>query len=333
MKRLILQQPMELIIEECDIPIIDNDKEEVIIKVDACGVCSSDYTRIFNNGAYFYPLVLGHEFTGTVVNRSKKSKFNLGQRVVVFPLIPCKSCLNCQKGFYSQCFKYSYYGSRENGGFQEFVKINDWNLLDISGIPSDIAATIEPATVAYHAIKLSNIKFKDEKILIIGSGIISLYLGVILKYFGYTNITYLVRNNYKSKLLTSYGFNIANFKENINNYNCVFECVGSNEAVVSAITSLDARGKLILIGNPSTDMFLGKQEYWKILRKELVVKGVWNSIYEDDWRNTIEIIKNINLSTIRENISIATSLYELKDKLIKKNSGDIKKLKVMWINE
>lgn len=333
MKRLVLQKPSELIIDECDKPILNNSENEVIIRVNACGVCSSDYSRIFKNGAYFYPLVLGHEFVGTVIEKSKKSKFEIGQRVAVFPLLPCKVCENCQKNFFTQCIRYSYYGSRENGGLQEFIKIPDWNLLLIDNIPIDIAATIEPASVAYHAISLSELKFKNQKILIIGSGIISMYLGIMLKNFGYLNVTFMVRNNYKSELLIKYGFRVISSNESMSDYECVFECVGSNETIVKATTSLGAKGKLILIGNPSSDIHLNKQEYWNLLRKELVVKGVWNSTYVDDWKSVIDFMKTFDLSIIRDNISISYNLHELKDNIINKNNGRINKLKVMWINE
>ena len=87
------------------------------IKVCYTGICASDIPRAFKNGAYYYPLVLGHEFSGKIVERGEKaSKYKINDFVSVFPLIPsCNNCSSCKKKQYQLCEQYSYYGSRENG--------------------------------------------------------------------------------------------------------------------------------------------------------------------------------------------------------------------------
>ena len=66
-----------------------------------------------------------------------------------------------------------------------------------------------------------------------------------------------------------------------------FECVGTQENILTALSSSAPGGKLMMIGNPASDMVLDKNTYWKILRHQLTIMGTWNSSFtgsdEDDW--------------------------------------------------
>ena len=77
----------------------------VKIKVRYSGICGSDIPRVLNHGVHFYPIVLGHEFSGDVVE--------VGDRVSGAPLLPCMKCDDFKKGNYSLCKHYSFIGSRE----------------------------------------------------------------------------------------------------------------------------------------------------------------------------------------------------------------------------
>lgn len=85
---------------------------EVLVRVKAAGICSSDIPRVFGEDAHRYPLVPGHEFSGVVVDVSE-SEFSglLGKRVGVFPLILCMECESCKKHMYETCGQYSCIGS------------------------------------------------------------------------------------------------------------------------------------------------------------------------------------------------------------------------------
>ncbi|MGN0656809.1 MAG: zinc-binding dehydrogenase, partial [Ruminiclostridium sp.] len=66
-----------------------------------------------------------------------------------------------------------------------------------------------------------------------------------------------------------------------------FECVGKSETISRAINETIPGGKIMLVGNPCSDMVLDKATYWKILRNQLTVRGTWNSSFtgdeSDDW--------------------------------------------------
>ena len=96
----------------------------VKVKVKASGICGSDVPRVLHNGVHFYPIVLGHEFSGDVVEVGEGvTHIQVGDRVSGAPLIPCMKCEDCQKGNYSLCKHYSFIGSRQQGSNADYVVI------------------------------------------------------------------------------------------------------------------------------------------------------------------------------------------------------------------
>ena len=88
MKAVRMYAPGDLRVEEVSIPEIEED--EVLVKVMAVGICGSDIPRVLHNGVHFYPIVLGHEFSGDVVEIGEGvTKVKVGERVSGAPLKPC----------------------------------------------------------------------------------------------------------------------------------------------------------------------------------------------------------------------------------------------------
>ena len=134
-------------------------EREVLVKVMAAGICGSDIPRIYKTGTYSYPLIPGHEFSGTVIETGLKAdKKWMGKRVGIFPLIPCGECEPCRKKQYEMCRHYSYLGSRTNGGFAEYVAVPGENLIELpEEVSYEVAAMLEPMAVAVHAMRKSGV--------------------------------------------------------------------------------------------------------------------------------------------------------------------------------
>ena len=130
-------------------------KDEVLVRVEAVGVCGSDIPRIYETGAHRHPLIPGHEFAGTVCEVGENAETTqLGKRVGIFPLIPCGECSPCKNKQYEMCRNYNYLGSRCDGGFAEYVRVPMWNLIELSdNVSFEDAAMLEPTSVAAHAIR------------------------------------------------------------------------------------------------------------------------------------------------------------------------------------
>lgn len=310
MKACVLLSNNHLEYKEIENPTVKDD--EVLVKIITCGICSSDFNRVYKNGAYFYPIVLGHEFSGIIIKCGKNinNKY-LNKKVVVFPLLPCGECEFCNKKMYAQCKNYKYFGSRCNGAMAEYISVPFWNIKIIpDNMSCTIAALTEPCAVAIHTInKIKDIQ--NKKICISGSGTIGILCGLIAKSQG-AEVTYILRNNKKSKLLDELGLDYF-IQSTEKSFNIAIECVGTNSSINNCIKYVKSKGEIILVGNPTSDINLEKTIYWKILRSELIISGVWNSSYKnqesDDWDSAIDFL--FKHSTIAE--KIITKKFKLSD--------------------
>lgn len=264
---------------------------EVLVQVKACGICSSDLDRVFRTGAYHFPIVLGHEIAGQVAAVAPDVNSNLvGKHVVVYPLLPCFECGSCKRGFYTQCKDYSYFGSRCDGGYAQYLSVPVWNIKPFSdSVAFTHAALCEPAAVAWNAVSKADIN-SGTKLLIVGTGLIGIVAGLWAQKKG-TEVSFKVRNSQKADFIKSLGFDKVQNDFGEDSFDICMECVGTNESIAQTLTYVKARGTVIFVGNPQSDVVLDKKIYWKILRQELIIKGVWNSSYPSDWE---AVLKNIS---------------------------------------
>ena len=79
------------------------------IRIAFAGICGSDLGRGFKNGAYHYPLIMGHEFSGVVKTVPEGGKYPVGTRAAIYPLLPCGKCEPCRHGLIQLCTHYDYF--------------------------------------------------------------------------------------------------------------------------------------------------------------------------------------------------------------------------------
>ena len=219
MKKLNLIGNGKFKLEDAKMPRLQKDTS--IVQLSHVGVCSSDIKRSFGNGAYFYPLVMGHEAMGFI--HKSNGKFKSGDKVVIFPLKPCFKCLSCSSKNFQTCNNYSYYGSRENGAYQQFLTVNNWNLLKLPKTISNAdAALIEPTAVMVHVKNLlielaGNLKaLRNKKGAIIGGGFLTMILSKIITEIGLPQPDVFDRNPFKIKFARSKNINSISNEELLN---------------------------------------------------------------------------------------------------------------------
>lgn len=286
-ERILILKNGESRIESCEYPL--RQKDEAIVKVKACGVCGSDIPRIFQNRAYYYPIVIGHEFSGVVIG-SDNPELN-GAKVSVFPVLPCGECEFCKKDFYANCVHYDYYGSRRNGGTQEYIAIKEENLVKLpENVSFEAGAMLEPVSVCLHAVKKAKIR-AGESVVVYGAGTIGLLCAAWAKRFG-ANAVYVVDiDEKKLEFAAKLGFNAYRGER----VRAAFECSGAGACVNQAIEHVDAFGRIVLVGNVSADVTISSDNYAKILRKQLTICGSWNSDFSagsDDWKDSVKAMVN-----------------------------------------
>lgn len=305
MKAWVLHNISDIRLEDVEEPVLQ--EGEVLVQVKAVGICGSDIPRIYQNGTYRHPLIPGHEFSGVAVKSGPAADTALeGQRVGVFPLIPCKECPPCRKKQYEMCRNYSYLGSRRDGGFAEYVAVPEENLVRLPDhVSFEAAAMLEPMAVAVHAMRRVKAGGSD-RIAICGVGTIGLLLYLFLKEAGMEQVYVFGNKDFQKQTLLKLGLReefYCDIRENDTDQwlmertegvgaDVFFECVGRNETLVQALNQTAFGGRIMLVGNPFGDVNLEKSVYWKILRNQLTVMGTWNSSFthemSDDWNYVME---------------------------------------------
>ena len=154
-------------------------------RVKASGICGSDIPRVLHNGVHFYPIVLGHEFSGDVVEVGEGvTKVKPGDRVSGAPLVPCMKCGDCQNGKFSLCKHYTFIGSRQQGSNADYVVIPEQNAVPFDkSISYEQGAMFEPSTVALHGL-LQNEYQGGEYVAVLGGGTIGMFTMQWAKIFG-----------------------------------------------------------------------------------------------------------------------------------------------------
>jgi L-iditol 2-dehydrogenase len=181
-----------------EVPIPEIGPSEILVRVEACGICHTDLKKIEYN-LLAPPRIYGHETAGVVVRAGRQvRRFAHGDRVVVFHHIPCRSCFYCQRKLYAQCPVYKKVGvtagfEPAGGGFSEYVRVMDWIVESgVEKIPDGIsferASFVEPVNTCLKAV-VQCAPQPDETAVVIGQGPIGLLFTMLLRRTGVTILT------------------------------------------------------------------------------------------------------------------------------------------------
>ena len=287
------------------VPVPAPAADEALVRIEASGICGSDLPRVFTKGTYRFPTVPGHEFAGTVVECPGEPG-RCGQRVTVFPLIPCGQCAMCEIGEYASCADYDYYGSRRDGGFAQYRAIRLANLVPVpDGVGIEDAAMVEPCAVAVHALAAAQLRLGDW-LAIWGAGPIGLMAAQLAASQG-ARVVLVDIDQRKLGAARALGFGdtvnsattdapaaIREVTDGRGADVCL-EAAGVSAALAGCLAAAKPFGGVVLMGNPAGDMRLSQDAYWQILRKQLRLTGVWNSSHNksrDDWDTAITAIQH-----------------------------------------
>lgn len=292
-----------------DMPDPELKKGHVKIKVCACGVCGSDIPRITNHGAHYYPIVLGHEFSGYIAEVGEDvTGLQVGDHVVAAPLIPCMECPDCMRGAYSQCKHYSFIGSRVQGGYADYVVVPARNAVKIDPtIPFAQAALFEPSTVALHGLKLADYR-GGKKVAVLGGGTIGLFVMQWAKIYGAESVVVFGRDKKHLEVATRLGADaiISTLDEDFMDqamaltggagFDYVFETAGSIATMKLCFTLCGNHGSICMVGTPTKDITFTPREWENMNRKEFRLTGSWmsgNAPYPgDEWTLTSHYFAN-----------------------------------------
>ena len=301
MKALVLEENGKLVWREHELRAVDGWYR---MRIAAAGICGSDIGRGFKGGAYHYPLVMGHEFSAFVEEAPKGGKYAPGTLAAVYPLLPCGKCAACAKGFIQLCEHYDYFGSRRDGAFAEELYVPESHIVPVpEGVTPEEAAMTEPAAVAYHGTHGFEIG-KGARALVIGGGPIGLVAAQWLRIRGAGEVVVADIDPEKQAFARRFGFDVVDTGGALGitrptNYDVVVEACGVSATRTMAVEICARKGVVSFIGNPSDDWTLPKPLFSSVLRKELAMRGNWNSVPDPDWREVLAHAgKDLNLKDL-----------------------------------
>ena len=320
MKALLLSQYRHL--ELTDLAVPEFGRDEVLIRVAACGICGSDvHGYDGSSGRRIPPIVMGHEAAGTIVAVGKDVKtFSEGDRVTFDSTIYCGSCSNCNRGDVNLCDNREVVGVscgdyRRAGAFAEFVAVPArivYRLPEI--LPFEEAAMVEAVSVALHAVSLIPIHPQD-KALVVGAGMIGLLILQALRAAGCSHVYVSDVDQSRLNLAQELGAAAAlragpGLMTQVMvvtggaGMDLVIEAVGIDATVRAAIDSVRKGGNVVLVGNVSPEVTLPLQ---KVVTRQIRLQGSCASAGE--YPRAIELLSNESIR-VKPLITAVASLEE-----------------------
>ena len=168
-----------LAVELREVPVPEIGDEDVLLRVGAVSVCGSDVHQAYNTHSWpvNVPVILGHEFSGTVAKAGRSVKgFRDGDRVVSeTAAVVCGECVLCRTGLYNLCPTRKGFGYGINGAMASYVKVPARCLHRIPDtLPFDLACLSEPHAVAYNAMCVNSTIRPGDVVVVLGPGPIGL---------------------------------------------------------------------------------------------------------------------------------------------------------------
>lgn len=248
---------------------------EILIKMEACGICGTDVMEWYRKKSA--PKVLGHEMSGIITEiGSKVNHFKLEDRVFVSHHVPCFDCYYCNNHKYSACNSL-HTGNFFPGGFSEYIKVPNENIkygtfLLPDNMSFNEASMIEPMACAVAGQNMLNLK-KNETILILGSGISGLCHIILSKMKG-LNVIATDISEYRIEQAKSFGADYSFHPEKINADTIrelnsgrladkVINCAGSKSAINTAFEYIDKKGEILFFAIPQDNIELPSIDLWR----------------------------------------------------------------------
>lgn len=262
------------------LPVPEPAAGEVLVKIERVGICGSELSGYLgHNSLRKPPLVMGHEFAGTVaVTGEGASRFKPGDRVAVNPLQTCGRCRDCLSGEAQLCPDRKLLGAHLPGAFAEYAVVAESN---VYGIPDDLsfelAAMAEPLACAVHLCRLIALQ-PDDRLLVMGAGPIGLFAVAAARLIGVREVVVADLNADRLRIAAELGGIPANGDAEIERlkpaegFEAAVDAVGLQATRLRCIASARRGARIGLTGLHEADSMLPVNA---IIREELKLLGAF----------------------------------------------------------
>jgi len=287
-----------------DLPKPTIGSDEVLIKVKKCGICGSDIGSYLTGAMESQQIILGHEFSGEIVELGEKvKKLKIGDRVTVNPNIPCLDCYWCNQGLETMCIFHTI-GVTHNGALAEFINVRADR---VHILPNELSfeegAMVEPLSNGVHAVKVSGFRIGNTA-AIFGAGTIGLMTILSLKAAGASKIYVIEPVESKQKKALELGadavFDPKRWSKIIKltdklGPEYVFDCVGLPETILTSMQLARMGGMIMIIGmHPEPYEMKG---FLQFMTKNLTMKGMY-LVDQASFKTAIRLIEQKKVDVI-----------------------------------
>ena len=330
MKALSISRPGTSSVNDCEVPIPKG--RDVLIRVANCGICGTD-VHIFR-GEYIgsYPIVPGHEFSGTIEAVGPDvTAHEVGSRVAVEPNLSCGKCEACLNNRQNFCTNWQAVGVTLPGGMAEYVVTPEEAAFDIGALSFETAAFVEPLSCVLHGVKKLKLE-PGSRIAVLGAGPIGMQLVRTLRSLGAGWIAVIDRNSTRLAFAKKDG--VEEVVQDVtelpsDRYDIVVEATGVPALIPESLRLVRYGGEVLLFGVSPQGSTVDLEPY-TLFRKGLSVHGSFTSV-----RNSSQAIRLLESGQVRVDDLIShrlpLSAFEYGVSLIE--GGEDSVMKVMMLPE
>jgi 2-desacetyl-2-hydroxyethyl bacteriochlorophyllide A dehydrogenase len=273
--------------------------DEVLIKVKRVGICGSDVGSYESGGPYFPNKIIGHEFSGEIVEIGDTvKKLKIGNKVTVNPQMPCGECYYCTHDHENMCKLQNYsLGTTENGAMRDFINVKAERVHILpDNVSYENGAIVEPLSIALNAVIESGFKI-GEYAAVLGAGPIGLFVIQILRAAGAKKIFVLEPVEPKQQKALELGAdkafdpkNWAKIRRSTDGLgpDHVFDCVGLSSTVSTSLSLIKKGGCITLIGMHSKSFEINNAML--LTTNSITLKGVYG-YNQDIFKNAISLLE------------------------------------------
>ena len=293
----VLTEPRKIELQQ--VPVPELGPNQVLVQVEAVGVCGSD-THFYESGnvgdiVVDGPIVLGHESAGNIVAvGTNVLPGRVGDRVSVEPQTVCRRCEFCKQGEYHLCPNVEFYGAYPcDGSFADYEIIDDDFAHTIpDSMTFEQAAMAEPVSVAVHANRKGGVT-ASSRVLITGAGPIGVLNAQVARAFGATEIVISDPIENRRRFALEHGATEAvdpthvDFAQWDRHFDVYIDASGNGRAITQALPTIRPGGVAVLVGMGGDYLEL---PIAMLQHREVMVTGTFR--YVNTWPTAIDLISS-----------------------------------------
>jgi L-iditol 2-dehydrogenase len=266
---MVLRAPSDLALDDVALPEVP--PGHVLVRITHSGLCGTDLKIYKGAIPAQYPLIMGHEMVGELVD---------GGRVIIDPVLYCGTCFHCRIGQTNLCPSGGLIGRETNGGFAEYAAVPASQIFQLpDSLDIRIAPLIQVATTCLHAQRLASVSL-GESVAVLGLGVSGQLHVQLAKARGAAKVIGISRSRFKNDLAQQLGADVviesgpsavAKVLDETDGRGAdvVIECTGVMTSIADAIRMVRFGGRVVLFGITSATS--GTLPFYDLYFKELTL--------------------------------------------------------------